>query len=121
VQWRGKRRAELEDQSWAVLRIAKGDRSTVVDENCRHPDPVDVEPDVAAIDGNPLAAVVVKYHQGGVRRRTDAVEGDVHPAAEPDGHVATWRKGVSTRAEPDDQRGTERSRRHRHPLFRPTS
>jgi hypothetical protein len=116
-RWRG---GELKDQPWPALRIAKGDRSTVVDEDCRHPHTVDIDPGNAAIDGDPLAAVVMENHEGRIRGWTDAVEADVGAAVEPDGHIASGWKGVSTRTQPDDQLGTERRRRHGRPLSRPS-
>jgi hypothetical protein len=59
---RGRQGAELENQAGTVLRIAQSDRSTVVDENRRHPYTVDVDPAFAPIDRNPLTAVVMQHH-----------------------------------------------------------
>lgn len=106
----------MEDQPRPVLRIAHGDRSTLVDENRRHPHTVDVDPGFAAIDRDPLPAVVMQ-HDLGRRGGCPAVEADVHAVAAPDGHISARGKGVLPRAEPDDQRRIERLRRHRHPLL----
>jgi hypothetical protein len=55
----------LEDQPRPVLRITEGDRSTVVDEDGRHPHAVDKNPGFTAIHGDPLVAVVMQqqHHQ----------------------------------------------------------
>jgi len=45
------------------LRITEGDRSTVVDEDGRHPHAVDENPGFAAIYGEPLIAVVMQHHE----------------------------------------------------------
>ena len=55
--------AELEDQPRPTLRVAERDRPTVMDEDRRHSDPVDVNPGFTAVDGDPLAAVEVQHHQ----------------------------------------------------------
>jgi hypothetical protein len=45
-----------------VLWLAECDRATIVDEDRRHPYPVDVHTGLAAVDGDPLAAVEVQQH-----------------------------------------------------------
>src|SRR5271165_1786409 len=118
-RWWGRRGAELEDQPWPVLRIADGDRSTLVEENCRHPHTVDVDPAFVPVDRDPLRAVVMQHDLGS--GGCPAVEADVYAVAAPDDHVSARGKDVLPRAEPDDQRRIERLRRHRHPLLTLTS
>jgi hypothetical protein len=101
-----------------VLWIAEGDCPAVVDEDGGHSHAVDVDPAFGTIDGDPLPAVVVHHHMGG---RVHAVDPDVGAAVAPDGHVPADGKGVSVVSEPDDQGGSERSRRHSHHLPRPSS
>ena len=113
-RWRGRWGAELEDQPGPMLRIAKSDRSTVVDEDRRHPHPVDVDPAFAPIDGDPLAAVVMQHHLGGC-----AVDADVRATVASNGHISAGGKGVFTVTEPDDQGRIERFRRHGHPPSSP--
>lgn len=123
-RWRGRRGAELEDQPRPVLRIAKSDRSTVVDENCRHPHAVDVDPAFAPIDRDPLPAVVMQQQLAGRAGCAPAVEPDVYVIAAPDGHISACGKGVLSRAKPNDQGRTERPervRRHGHPPLPPLS
>jgi hypothetical protein len=55
----------LEYQPGPVLRIAKSDRPTIVDEDRRHPHAVDVDAAFTAIDGYPLPAVVMHHHVDG--------------------------------------------------------
>ena len=55
------------------------------------------------------------------RRMCARRRGGCRRLAEPDGHIPAWGKDVLPRAEPDDQRRTERLRRHRHPLLPLTS
>ena len=106
----------MEDQPRPVLRIANGDRSAVVDENRRHPHTVDVDPALAPIDRDPLPAVVMQHYLG-QRGGCPVVEADVYAVSVPNGHISAYGKDELPRAEPDDQRRTERLRRHRHPLL----
>lgn len=119
-RWRGRGRgAELEHQPGPVLRIAKSDRPTVVDEDRRHPHAVDVDPAFAAIDGNPLRAVVMQHDVGGGGGRARAAEADIRPAVVADGDISARGEGVPAGSEPDDQRGSKRLRRHGHPPSAP--
>ncbi|BBX45350.1 hypothetical protein GCM10009641_20590 [Mycobacterium cookii] len=102
-----------------MLGIAEGDPAAVVDEDRRHPHPVDVDPGFAAVDGEPLTAAVVKHD---LRRRECAVEADVGSVVMTDGDVPAGGEDISTRAEPNDEGWTERPiGRHGHPLSRPSS
>jgi hypothetical protein len=83
-----------------VLRIAESDRPAVVDEDRRHPHPVDINPASTAVDGNPLVAAVVQHDMS---RRGRAVEGDIGCVAVTDDHVAPRGEGVPTMTGPDDQ------------------
>ena len=116
---RSRRGGELEDQPRPVLRVAEGDRAPVVDEDRRHPHAVDVNPGFAAIDGDPLLAVEMHHHQGWYARSPEAIESDVRTPVDADGDIASRGENVPMRAEPDDQSGAERCRRHVRPPFSP--
>ncbi len=115
---RGRRDAELEHQSGPVLRIAEGDRPTVMDEDRGHPHAVDVNPAFAPVDGDPLPAVVVQHCMGGRSGGTHSVEADICSAVAADGHVPANGKGVPARSRPDNHWGSKRLRRHSHHLPR---
>jgi hypothetical protein len=107
----------LEDQPRPVLGIAESDRPAVVDEDRRHPHPVDVDPAFGAVDRDPLAAAVMQHDLGPYGR---AVEADVGCVVVTDDDVAARGKGVPMRTEPDDQEGTGRPiGRHCKPPFAP--
>jgi hypothetical protein len=101
-----------------VLRIAERDRPAVMDENRGHSHTVDVDAAFAAIDGNPLPAVVMQDHKGG---RARAVDADIGSAVAANGDIPADGKGVSIGSEPDDQGGSECFRGHSHHLPRPSS
>jgi uncharacterized protein YbdZ (MbtH family) len=120
-RWRRWWGAELKYQPGSVLRIAESDRPAVMDENRGHSHAVDVDAGFAAIDGYPLPAVVMHHHVGGRGGHAHAVDADIRSAIAADGHVPADGKGVSIGSKPDDQRGSERFRRHSHHLPRPSS
>jgi hypothetical protein len=109
----------LKNQPRSALWVAERDRPPVLDEDRRHAHSVDVDPGLAAVDGDPLIAVEVQDHQGRHAGSADTVKPDVRAAVDADDDVAARGKGVSTRAEPDDQGDAVRCRRHTHPPFSP--
>jgi hypothetical protein len=104
-----------------MLRIAEGDSPAVMDEDRGHPHAVDVDAAFAAVDGNPLRAVVMHHHVGGRGGGARAVDADIGSAVAANGHVPADGKGVSIGSEPDDQGGSECFRGHSHHLPRPSS
>jgi hypothetical protein len=92
-----------------------------MDENRGHSHAVDVDAAFAAIDGNPLPAVVMQDHVGGRGGRAHTVDADIRPAVAANGHIPADGKGVSIGSEPDDHGGSECFRRHGHHLPRSPS
>jgi hypothetical protein len=103
-----------------MLGIAERDRLAVMDEDSGHSHAVDVDPAFAAINGDPLPAVVVHHHVGRRGGSAGAVDADVGSVVVADRHVSTDGKGVSIASEPDDQGGSECFRAHSHHLPRPS-
>lgn len=92
----------MEHQSGPMLRIAKSDGPTVMDEDRGHPHAVDVNPPFAPIDGDPLPAVVMQHRMGGRSGGAHPVEADIRSAIAADGHVPANGKDVPLTSEPDN-------------------